>query len=472
MPLRRIRRVIAVTATSIVATALLSPTVSLAQTSGSSLNPNQQSMLDAIGPAPTALCPQLRTANTDQDPTNDLDPTQTALLARCGRVLRATVPDEKANALQEITAEELNAPTSNAIDFNRTQRSQIAARLNVLRGAGGPGHIAYLDGNGGFSFDTTGGASGEGISEGRLGLFVNGKYGSGSKDQTEFEAPYDFDVTGGTVGVDYRFADHLVAGVAVGYASSSTDFDTGGSLDSDEWSGSIFGSWYGGNAYVDLIFTYGSLSLDSDRHVVYTLQSTASPTDPTPVTDVIDTTAEGDTDGDSTSLGLSAGYNFGKGSWQIGPTAAVSYIKVNIDGFSESGGDHPELNLAFEDQEAESLQLQLGLNVSYAASTSWGVLTPYARASYIWEQKDDQEAFFIRYVADPYACRDTPSCFGGPTTASVTSDKPDTSYVLWAVGVSGAFANGFSAFVDYESVASLDTISYGEATIGLRYQFR
>jgi len=57
------------------------------------------------------------------------------------------------------------------------------------------------------------------------------------------------------------------------------------------------------------------------------------------------------------------------------------------------------------------------------------------------------------------------------TTATVTSDEPDDSYLRWAVGVSAVFANGFAGFLDYESVASLDTGSYGEFTLGLRSAF-
>jgi outer membrane autotransporter protein len=420
-----------------------------------SLNPNQESMSLAIrNPAfapdqDPALCPSLVRARAAND--NTLPPEQQALLDRCGRVVREPDAARKATALQEITAEELNAPASNAIDFGIAQRTNIAARLISLRNAGNPlasladPHTLYA---------STGGASGD-ESPGRLGLFINGSLGDGDKDETSFEAAYEFELTGGTIGLDYRFTDALVGGLAIGYGKSDTDFDTGGSLDADGVTGSIFGSWYGENAHVDLIAGYGTQSLDSVRKVTYTLAEEPDP---------IDHTATGDTDSTVTSAGLSAGYDFGKDGWRIGPTAAVSYLKVSIDGFAESGGNNPELNLAFDDQDAKSLQLQLGLDLAYTASTSWGVVTPYARALQVWEQENDQQTFFIRYVADPFKT--------AATTAAVTSDDPDDSFVLWAVGVSAAFANGFATFLDYESVAGLDTVSYGEFTLGLRYEFR
>ncbi len=420
-----------------------------------SLNPNQQSMSIAIrNPALSAvedpaLCPSLVRASAAN---RGLPPDQQALLDRCGRVVREPNAALKATALQEITAEELNAPAANTVDFGRTQRTNIASRLISLRNAGAP--LASLADP--YSlYATSGGASGDEAVGGKLGLFINGSLGNGDKDETAFEAAYDFEGTGVTVGADYRFTDSIVGGVALGYGKSDTDFSTGGSLDVDGVTGSVFGSWYGERAHVDLIAGYGSQSLDSVRRVTYTLGE-----EPTP----IDHTATGDTDSDITSAGLSAGYEFGQGGWRIASTAAVSYLEASIDGFSEQGGSNPELNLEFGEQDAKSLQLQFAFDLGYTASTSRGVVRPYARATQVWEQENDQQSFFIRYVADPFK---TPE-----TTAAVTSDDPDNSFVLWAVGISAAFANGFGAFLDYESVASLDTVSYAEFTLGLRYEFR
>jgi outer membrane autotransporter protein len=433
--------------------AALSVLASLPAAAQQSLNPNQLSMGIAIRntalPAAEdpALCPSLVRKSAQND---GLPADQQALLDRCGRVVREPDPTLKANALQEITAEELNAPATNAIDFGAAQRSNIAARLLTLRVAGTP--LASLADP--YSlYSTTGGASGDDLG-GRLGLFINGSLGQGDKDQTAYEDAYDFDLTSVTVGVDYRFTDSLVGGVALGYSTSETDFDNSGSLDSDGISGSIFGSWYGEHAYADLIVGYGGQNLDSVRRVRYTLAEEPEP---------IDHTATGDTNSDLFSAGLSAGYQFGSGGWRFAPNAAVSYLKVSVDGFTEHGGSHPELNLDLGDQDAKSLQLQLGFDLGYTASTSWGVITPYARATQIWEQENDQQTFLLQYVTDPFKT--------AATTATVTSDKPDDSYLRWAIGVSAVFASGFAGFLDYASVASLDTVSYGEFTLGLRYAF-
>jgi uncharacterized protein YhjY with autotransporter beta-barrel domain len=430
------------------------------------LNANQSSMALAIRntslPAPEdpALCPSLVRKRAEPEGLTD---TEQQLLDRCGRVVRASDPTEQGDALQAITSEELNAPKANSINFNRTNFSNIASRLASLRSATGGIAMASNASDPVVSLLQNGGAAGDGdvgYMDGRLGVFVNGSFGSGDKSRTAYEAAYDFDLWAITGGVDYRFSDSFVGGLALSYADSSTDYDDGGSLSGDGLTGSVFGSWFGQSFYVDGILSYGSASYDSLRRVRYDITQTSTPGE----TDSIDHTARGSTDSNSLYAGLSLGYVFTSGGWQFGPIAAISYVDVDVDGFSEKGGNNPELNLRYQDQSAESLQLQAGFDVSYAASMSWGIVSPYARAVYVSEQEDGRTRFSIQYVSDPFR---TPE-----TTARVTSDKPDTSFYRWAIGASAVFANGVAGFVDYESVSSLDSIDYSLITVGLRYQFR
>jgi uncharacterized protein YhjY with autotransporter beta-barrel domain len=139
-----------------------------------------------------------------------------------------------------------------------------------------------------------------------------------------------------------------------------------------------------------------------------------------------------------------------------------------VDGFSEKGAQ--ELDLDYGSQDAESFQVQLGFGLTYAISTGGGVFVPYGNAAWINEMISDQDSFQLRYVSDP--CARSGSGITQCSYFDVTSDNPDQSFYRWSVGVSAVFANGFGAFVDYTALAGLSTISYGEATVGLRYQFR
>lgn len=434
------------------------PLVSVAE------NANQQSMAAAIQ---TTICPNLRAEYNASD--GNLPDDQVSLFDACAGVLRADSGDQsRSNALQELTGEELNAAQTTTIDFGGMQRANIVARLMTLRQASGSSTVANLSQQapGLFSFSTGGAAGDDSTLGGRLGVFLNGRIGSGSKDTTDLEAGYDVDTLGLTLGTDYRLNDRAVIGAALSYGKTEADFDrkpavglSGGSLDSDGYSLAAFASWSGERAYGDLIGTWGKLDHQSKRRISYTLAFNEPDPALGDLTTNWDETARGDTESDLYSIGASFGYNFGNGPWRFGPLLAVSYLNVDVDGFSEKGA--PGLELTYGDQEGESLQLQLGLDLGYTASMSWGVLSPYARFVYINEQQNDGQVIDVRYSSDPLN-----------TVFSVFSDDPDENFYRWGIGLSAVFANGFAAFIDYDAVMSLDTVDYGEFTAGLRYSFR
>lgn len=415
-----------------------------------------------------ALCPNLRGTYIATD--GNMPDDQIALFDACAGTLRADSGDtSRSIALQELTAEELNAATSTTIDFSSMQRADIAARLVALRQATASSTLARVspdDRN--LASIGAGGAAGDESSPlgGRLGIFVNGRLGSGSKDTTDLEAGYDVDATGVTVGADYRISEQFVIGAAFSYGSTDTDFDriedaglSGGTFDSDGYSLAVFGGWTGERSYLDVIASFGQLDHESECRISYTLDFNDQDPQLGDLTENWDATAVGKTDSDVLSLGASYGYNFGSGPWSFGPTLAISYLKAEVDGFAERGA--PGLELTYGDQDGESLQLQAGLDVAYAASMSWGVLSPYARFVFISEQENDSEVIDVRYSSDPLG-----------TVFGVRSDDPDTSFFRWGIGASALFANGFAMFIDYDAIASYDTVDYGEVTLGLRYSFR
>lgn len=452
--------------------ALIFPQVAGAQSGEQVLNDNQTSMHAAI----RQVCPQLAALVRSEAATT----AESELFIRCNRVLNTTGGiDSQSPALQALTAEEANAARTNTIEFGTASRTSVLGRLATLRNAGGGAALASLAAPGQTQVSLMGGASGDeaGAAAGRLGVYVQGMLGQGDKERTRDEAGYDVDTLGFSAGADYRFTDSLVAGLALAYSEAESDFtrdSTGtpidGGFDSDGYTFSLYGSWYGERAYVDLIASYGDVDFESTRSIVYTVDAPAGQVGDVvlPTTDSVNRIARGQTSGDTVSVGLSAGMDWARGPWLFGPLVAINYLDLSVDGFSESGA--AELNLIYGEQSAESLQLQLGLNLAYTVSTARGVVVPYGSVVFISEQEDDQDSFRLRYLSDPCARADS-----GVTTCSyfdVRSDDPDTSFLRWNVGLSAVLANDFSAFIDYTAIASLDTISYGEITIGARYQFR
>ena len=70
-------------------------------------------------------------------------------------------------------------------------------------------------------------------------------------------------------GLDYRLSDSTVLGGALSYGSSSVDFaGADGSLDTDSFSVSLYGSAYAAkNFYFDGIINVSNSSYDADRNI-------------------------------------------------------------------------------------------------------------------------------------------------------------------------------------------------------------
>ncbi len=99
----------------------------------------------------------------------------------------------------------------------------------------------------------------------RWGFFLNGSLRRGSQDTTTYETPFDFKANTITAGVDYRFSDRFVFGLALNHSSGSTDFTDGtGRLDSRNNSASLYGTFYDKEFYLDFIGTYGHTRLRRD----------------------------------------------------------------------------------------------------------------------------------------------------------------------------------------------------------------
>ena len=93
----------------------------------------------------------------------------------------------------------------------------------------------------------------------RLGAFVNGNINIGDKDETKHEYGFEFSTLGVTGGIDYRFTDSLVAGVALGYSNNETNIDANDSnIDAHGYSISLYGTYYQtDNFYIDGLLSLG-----------------------------------------------------------------------------------------------------------------------------------------------------------------------------------------------------------------------
>jgi len=346
-----------------------------------------------------------------------------------------------------------------AVTTATVQAKNIGLRLAALRrGSGGGVSVSGLSVNvagqavpleamtAALTSTPGGGASADpGKGLGGLGIFLNGQGTFGDQNGTTLEPGFKFHSEGLTLGTDYRVSENFVLGAAGGYLHTRSTLDaSAGRVDLNGYTVSAFGSYYVGDKfYVDAIATYGWNDYGVRRTVA-----------------IADTnaTAKSDPDGHQFTVSLSAGYNFNVGALTIGPTAKVTYINVRIDGFQERGADL--FNLRVNSQRIESLAADLGAQLSYAISTSWGVLSPLLRAEWEHEFKGGSRIIAGSLAADPLR-----------TVFGVSTNTPDRNYVNLAAGLTATLPRNTSAFLHYETVLGRDHVSTHSFTAGLRFSF-
>ncbi len=395
-----------------------------------------------------------------------LTPEQQDMRDRFAELLAAaqTSPQEVPAALSAIAPEEASAVGTLATEVNNRQFANISERMKALRsgvqGISISGLTMNMDGQsvplGALAqaslFAPKGGAASadDGALGSRLGVFVSGSFDFGDKDGTDNESGFDFDVSSFTAGADYRFTKKLVLGGAFGYGYTDLDIDnSGGSLDDDAWTLSLYGLYnFDEHLWVNGIFSYTWNHYDSNRRIAYDLSDA----------EAVDRNADADYDGSQYAISLSAGYDIFRKGFTLGAFGTFAYSRTDVDSYQESGATG--LDLAVDDQSIDSLTTTLGAKVSYALSTSFGVLVPQLSVDWEHEFEDGDRTLDVRFVHDPNGY-----LFGIPT------DSPDRDYFHVSPGISAVFAYGFSAYVNYEVTLGKTDLNEQNVTFGVRYEF-
>jgi outer membrane autotransporter protein len=135
-----------------------------------------------------------------------------------------------------------------------------------------------------------------------------------------------------------------------------------------------------------------------------------------------------------------------------------------VDGYSEimssptlDGGGWAS---SIGSQDVKSITLQLGGDVSYAFSQSWGVLLPQAHFEWVHEFEDDSPNVTGFFLQDP-----------SRTSFSLNTDKPDSDYFNLRLGVSAQFAAGRSAHIYYRKLIGYDNLDLDAIGAGVRIEF-
>jgi uncharacterized protein with beta-barrel porin domain len=361
-------------------------------------------------------------------------------------------PEALAAAIQEVSQIELMSQKTGAIESASGQFTNIGARLRAVRlGVTGitlagfnPTPYSLAGRTVSSSLPQGGGASADTKSFSRLGGFINGSFVTGDRDGTEREDGFDFDSGGLTAGVDYRFNDQFVAGLAFGVANTDVDIkNSGGDSEIDSYSLSSYATYYLDDFYVDAIASFAWNDYENTRKILYPS---------------VTRNAESDTDGRQYAFGVGVGYDVVLNNWRVSPLARLQYVNADLDEFKETNGFGLDLNIG--DQRIESLLSTLGATASYAVSTPVGVFSPQLRVEWQHEFQNDSRDIKAVYTNDP-----------NQIPWRIPTDDPDRDYFTLGVGVAGTFKNGMSAFVDYQTILGLEETTAHLVNVGVRMEF-
>lgn len=369
-------------------------------------------------------------------------------------------------AIQQVSGEEVAAQGVLSKQVSAGQFSNIGGRLTALRMGSNRQRLG-----GGASADEQ--VSADQQLTDRLGWFLESSYGFGDHDQTASEDAFDYDSMSFTTGTDYNFGSGVV-GVSVGYDRYQADFDTGsfvtgGDVEVDGISGSLFGGYFGSGWTLSGIATYGKLESDVTRRVIYSSNNAAC----SPTCGAL-RNITGSPDGNYLALGVTIGYEFNVGGWDIAPSISGNYRDVDIDGYAETDTVGGGLALRYDDQQIESKRSIVGVTLSRPISRSFGVLVPSLRAEWHHEFEDD-----VRAVRAKYALEDSlvtgasnPRDFGCVISCfTMLTDQADADFGIASVGVSATFPRRLQAYVFYEALLGASNVSGNSIAAGLRGQF-
>lgn len=357
--------------------------------------------------------------------------------------LQEATEEQQVLAVQSITPEEINAFNSSSVATASNSSAGIHTRLENVKTKGYSGGLNIsnisLSGSGAGDTDSS-------ILPNHFGLFINANGGFGNKQQTINESGYQFNNGGITVGLDSAINENFILGLAFNYTRTDNNFSNqAGSLTSDAYTGSLFGSYYIDDFYVDMIASIGTTGFNSERNFSYTTGSKLS-----------QFSATGSTSAMQYLTSVNAGYNYNIKGLSITPSVGLNYAMTQVDKYIESGAGI--WNSEYRDQDIESLTTTLGANLAYVFSLPWAIITPQLHADWVHEFSYNAQKQTVNFV------NNTNSTF------IIQADAPDRDYGQIGFNLAAQFTHGIAGFIAYDSIVGRSNVSNNAFSGGIRIE--
>jgi len=241
-----------------------------------------------------------------------------------------------------------------------------------------------------------------------------------------------------TAGADYRLDRAFTVGFAAGYDWSKTDFDHSGS---NSAANSVrfgpYATWKDQTGdWLDMNVGGAHHWYDSNRQG-------------------FGGTAVSSTTGLEFDSGMKFGHDFKIKDWTLTPTFGLDYMRLMIDGYTESGSLAP---LAIQDQTTDSFRTNLGGTVGYTFTSKGVRWTPYVSLGWAHELLDASSAVNARFAS------------GAGDVFAAQGDSLGHDSATFGTGIRGAFTDSLSAVLSYSGEAN-DTYQNHAFEASLRVAF-
>ena len=349
--------------------------------------------------------------------------------------------EEVAHIYDELSGAEHADLQEVGLRVSHTFNDMIGSRFADIRGSQ---HMAEL-GLRRYADATPPNVANDGMSAPRLrdsmGMAVWGRgFGAWTEADGDAEAAgYDQDTGGFAGGLDFAVDTAWRVGGAIGWSSTSVDFDTrGDTADVDSFQFAGYGAWEGRRFYADAALSFGFHDIDSTRLVE--LGAT---------TEVASANYDANTWGAHGEFGA----RFEMGTFDFEAFVGAAYGSQSTDGFAESGADG--FSLLVQDSDADSLASTVGARFSGDWQAGGVRLIPRAEVAWRHEFMDERQEFSAAFLEDP------------STQFSIVSTALSRDSAVVGLGIGAQVSKGLVLFLDYDGLFNGTTNTHA-ASAGLR----
>lgn len=190
----------------------------------------------------------------------------------------------------------------------------------------------------------------------RVTAYAMGTIAGGDRSDSTNIVGFDNDVGAGTVGIEYRVNRNLIVGVAGNYTRSNADLGSGADIAVDAIQAAAYLTYSSKYWFGDALVSYGRHDLDLDRP------------------GIIDW-VRSSTDATSFTAAAKGGYLFDFGRLRAGPIAGLTYMRTEVDAYTEQGD--PLLTFNASKQTLDTLTGNAGIQFRAPFLVGGRVISPY-----------------------------------------------------------------------------------------------